>query len=76
MRKCKDCQHYSPGITDAQRHKWDWSNWGTWADGICNLYFPRGYLGRKPPHPARAVGSCFQWEERSQQMTLEDISND
>ena len=33
--------------------------------GVCDLYFPRGYVGRKPPHPARAVGHCFQWEGKT-----------
>ena len=61
-RECKYCRHYSEGVTDKQRHEWEWSNWGRHADGVCNLYFPRGYVGRKPPHAAMAVGKCFQWE--------------
>lgn len=72
-RECKDCQWFAYGVTDEQRHKWDWSNWGQHADGVCNLYFPRGYVGRKPPHPAMSTGHCFQWEERSGQITFDDL---
>lgn len=61
--RCKNCRWFSGGVTDRLRHEWSWSNWGRCADGVCNLYFPRGYVDRKPPHPARAVGHCFQWEE-------------
>ena len=65
-RKCKNCQHFTQGVTDQQRHEWSGSNFGRCADGVCHLYFPRGYIGRKPPHPAMSTGSCFQFEERSE----------
>ena len=65
-RKCKNCKHYTPGVTDQQRHSWEWSNFGAHATGVCNLYFPRGYVARKPPHPAMETGHCFQWEGGSE----------
>lgn len=64
MRCCKDCKYYEEGVPECLRRDWDWSNWGRNADGICTLYFPRGYIGRKPPHPARENGCCFQFEEK------------
>lgn len=71
MRRCDGCKHYTEGVTDQQRHEWSWSNWGRHADGVCHLYFPRGYVGRKPPHPAFAVGSCFQWEAKEEYEQIE-----
>lgn len=68
--RCRDCEHFTFGVTDQQRKAWNWSNWGRCADGMCNLYFPRGYVGRKPPHPAMSKGRCFQFEEKSGQMTI------
>lgn len=72
MRECKNCKYYKEGVNDQQRHEWEWSNFGRHADGVCSLYFPRGYIGRKPPHPAIASGSCFQWEEKSGQIELDE----
>lgn len=74
-KRCKNCKHYTPGVTDQQRHEWSWSGLGRWADGVCNLYFPRGYIGREPPHPAMASGKCFQWEpqEENEQLTIFDL---
>ena len=74
-KRCKNCKHYTPGVTDQQRHEWSWSNLGRCADGICHLYFPRGYIGREPPHPAMASGKCFQWEpqEEAEQLTIFDL---
>lgn len=72
-KRCANCEHYSPGVTDEQRKLWSYSNWGLHADGVCNHYFPRGYIACKPPHPAMATGHCFQWEEKSRQMTLEEV---
>ena len=70
-RKCRTCIYYSEGVTKEQRAKWEGTNIGRWCDGLCNLYFPRGYLGRKPPHPAMASGRCFQYEGKDQdQMSL------
>ncbi len=69
-RQCKNCTFFTEGVSDELRHKWGWSNLGRWADGVCNLYFPRGYIARKPPHPTMSVSHCFQWEERSGQMDL------
>lgn len=66
-RKCKHCKNYTPGVTEQQRHAWSGTNLGRHADGVCNLYFPRGYIGRKPPHPTMAVSSCFQFEEKDEQ---------
>ena len=63
-KKCKNCKHYSAGITDQQRKEWSNTNWGYWCTGICNLDFPRGYIARKAPHAAHATGSCFQFEEK------------
>ena len=72
-RRCSNCTHYSPGVTDRQRHEWSHSNLGRHADGVCTLYFPRGYVARKPPHPTMAVMSCFQFEPRdTEQMEMEE----
>lgn len=73
-RQCKTCKHYTQGVTDQQRHAWSGTEWGRWADGVCHLYFPRGYIGRKPPHPAHSVGCCFQWEEQDRQISLEEVT--
>lgn len=72
-KQCSNCRHYTDGVTDRQRKEWSSTNLGQWATGICNLYFPRGYIGRKPPHPTLASGHCFQWEDPdgSQQMEIE-----
>jgi len=70
-KMCKNCVHYSPGVTDRQRHEWSYSNLGQHATGVCNLYFPRGYVARKPPHPTMAVSSCFQFEEKGEQIEIE-----
>ena len=72
-RQCSNCQHFSYGVPDALRQKWSSSNFGLHADGVCSLFFPRGYVGRTPPHPAMLAGHCFQWEEKSNQMELEGI---
>lgn len=64
MRACRSCAHFTEGVTERQRKDWGGTNFGGHADGVCHLYFPRGYIGRKPPHPAMSTGSCFQWEER------------
>lgn len=71
--RCGNCRWFTNGMTDEQRKTWGVTNWGHWADGVCSLYFPRGYLGRKPPHPARSNGHCFQWEPREdgEQMEIE-----
>lgn len=58
-KQCQNCQHYTEGVTDRQRHEWEWSNWGRHADGVCNLYFPRGYIGRKPPHAGKGSRALF-----------------
>ena len=71
-KRCKNCKWYSPGVTDRQRHEWSYSNLGRWADGVCNLFFPRGYIARKPPHPTMAVSRCFQWEEKDDQLVLQE----
>lgn len=73
QKRCSNCQHFSCGVPDELRKKWSYSNLGSHADGICKLNFPRGYVGRTPPHPAMSVGHCFQWEEKSNQMELEGI---
>ena len=73
-KKCKNCQWFTAGVTDKQRHEWNWSNWGRYADGVCNKYFPRGYIDRKPPHPAMSTGHCFQFEERSEQLTIWEVT--
>lgn len=76
--RCGNCKWYTPGVTDQQRHEWSWSNLGRWADGVCILYFPRGYIGRRPPHPTMASGNCFQWEEieETTQLSLFDLKGD
>lgn len=74
MRSCKNCQHFTPGVTNEERRRLDpgHTNWGRYANGICHLDFPRGYLDRKAPHLAHSTGSCFQFEERAgDQMTME-----
>lgn len=71
MRNCEGCKYYTDGVPDSLRHQWEWSNLGKYATGICNLYFPRGYVGRKPPHPTMKQSSCFQWEAKEgEQMEL------
>lgn len=67
---CKDCKHFTEGVPDSLRKK-DSSNWGRYADGICHHRFPKGYVDREPPHLARAVGRCFQFEEREKDEQLE-----
>lgn len=74
-RKCQNCAHYSEGVTERQRHQWEGTNLGKWATGVCTLYFPRGYIARKPPHPAMATGSCFQFKEITGQTTLFEETN-
>lgn len=71
-RRCDNCQWYTDGVPEDLRKKWQ--PYDSDADGVCSLYFPRGYLGRKPPHPARAMGRCFQWEpkEDGDQLTIEE----
>lgn len=69
-RQCSNCKWYTEGVTNEQRHKWDWSNLGRWATGCCNLYFPRGYVARKPPHPTMHNSRCFQFEPRSNQLGM------
>ena len=64
MNKCKDCKYFTYGVSERQRYEWSYSNWGRHCDGVCNLYFPRGYVGRKPPHPAFSTGSCFQFDKK------------
>lgn len=65
-RRCKNCKHFSFGMTVEQRNKWAGSNWGRYADGVCSLHFPRGYVARKPPHPAHSNGKCFQFEGKGE----------
>lgn len=73
-KRCKNCKHFQKGMTDAQRKKIPDSGWKYYADGLCNLYFPRGYVGREPPHAAHSTGKCFQWEEQeAQQLELTDF---
>lgn len=62
---CKNCKYYTEGVTNEQRHKWDWSNLGRWATGVCNLDFPRGYIARKAPHPTMHNSRCFQFVLKS-----------
>lgn len=73
IRRCDNCKWYSDGVPDQLRKKWSSTNLGTWATGVCNLYFPRGYIGREPPHPTFKASHCFQWEEKDQaeQLALE-----
>lgn len=65
-RKCKNCAHFTYGVTDKQRKSREAieTNWGHWADGICDKLFPRGYVARKPPHLAHSTGRCFQYEPK------------
>ena len=72
--QCSNCRHYTEGVTDRQRKEWSSTNLGQWATGVCNLYFPRGYIGRKPPHPTMASSHCFQREakENGEQIGLEE----
>lgn len=72
MRRCDQCKHYTDGVPDSLRKQHEWSSEWRYATGICNLYFPRGYVGRKPPHPTMHQSSCFQWEakEEGEQMEL------
>lgn len=73
-RRCKNCKHFSFGMTVEQRNKWAGSNWGRYADGVCSLHFPRGYVARNPPHPAHSRGGCFQFDpkEDNNQMMIEE----
>lgn len=67
MNKCKDCKFYTDGVPEVIQKAIE-RRYETWRqyDGICHKYFPRGYLGRKPPHAVRAAGGCFQFEPRSE----------
>lgn len=66
MNACRNCLYYTDGVPDSLRHEWSGTNLGRYATGICNKYFPKGYLGRKPPHPAMQNGSCFQYEPKTE----------
>lgn len=62
MNKCKDCMYFSyGGISDQEQMQY-----GYYApDGICSKYFPRGYIGRKPPHKKYSnSNACFQFERK------------
>lgn len=72
MNRCDKCKWFTEGVTEEQRHKWNYSNWGRWCDGVCHLDFPRGYIARKAPHPALSNGNCFQFEEKDGQIKLEE----
>lgn len=73
-KRCKNCKHFQMGMSDEQRKKFPPSRWTEYADGLCDLYFPRGYVGRKPPHAAHSTGKCFQWvEQEAQQMEMSDF---
>lgn len=69
--RCENCRHYTEGVTDRQRKEWSGTNLGRWATGVCSLGFPRGYIGRKPPHPTMANMSCFQWEAKTEGEQME-----
>lgn len=71
-RKCKNCKHYTAGVPGEfleNNHGTIWKE----ADGICHLYFPRGYIGRKPPHPTSEIGRCFQFEPKAEIEGQEEI---
>lgn len=71
-RRCKTCQYYRKGLTDAERKKWDWSNEGRWATGMC--YAKKDYT--PVPHPviAAGTGNCRYWEEKDMdQVSLEEV---
>lgn len=59
--KCKDCKYFSYySFSEEELRKWR----GEKIDGICSKHFPRGYVGRKPPHPKYSHSlRCFQFEE-------------
>lgn len=64
MKTCKYCAFYAP----AAYSKEELERYGVYdkPDGVCNKYFPRGYVSRKPPHKAKSnQNACFQYEERS-----------
>lgn len=65
-KRCDLCKWYTPGVTERQRHEWSYSNYGKYATGICNLYFPRGYIARKPPHPTMEISHCCQFEAKQE----------
>lgn len=79
-RECKNCKHFSYGMTVEQMNKWDGSNWGRYADGVCSLLcslqFPRGCVARKPPHPAHSRGGCFEFDPKEDhtQMMIEETA--
>ena len=74
-RICNNCKWFTPGLTQEQQKAWQYDKG---VNGVCHLYFPRGYIGRKPPHPAYSGRWCFQFEERSadEQMTMEEVFYD
>lgn len=69
--RCKTCKWYTEGVPDSLRQKHAFEGLGQYATGLCNLYFPRGYIARKPPHLTMQNSHCFQYEERDErQVTL------
>lgn len=75
MRRCRDCQHYRAGVSNEERRRLDpgGTNWGRYANGICTLDFPRGYIARKAPHLAHSTGSCFQFESRTGDQIMMEV---
>lgn len=65
MNTCRTCLYYTDGVPDSLR-KADPTNLGRFATGICNKHFPKGYLGRKPPHLTMQNCSCFQHEPKTE----------
>ena len=69
IAKCSDCKWFEKS-NDPKATRFD--------DGICNLYFPRGYVSRKPPHKVwSGQNHCFQFEVKdSFEQTQMDIQEE
>lgn len=69
-RKCSNCIHFQYG--EVPKSVYDSVIYNK-PNGACMKMFPRGYLGRKPPHYCHDNKmACFQFEPRKQ-MTIFEI---
>ena len=64
MNTCNDCKYFTLGGIEEEGKK-DFQYYA--PDGICHKHFPRGYIGRKPPHKKyHNSNACFQFEKREE----------
>ena len=74
LNDCKDCAFFrwSETIPKEDEHSW------TPRDGYCFKRFPKGYHGTYGPNREggpcwHGKAACFQFEEKGDQMTLEEL---